>query len=174
METPPVEYLRECLSYDPETGLFEWRSRPKRHFPNDGAWLAWNARFAGKRAFTTINSNGYAIGRVSYKGEGINLCVRRVAWALAHGRYPDNLVQPINGCGSDCRLTNLREVPGCNPDGSPSCRKAICPVAWRDLGNGLLRASAGGARTPTLAPSTLLKRPQRHGKLQLKKPAASS
>ena len=28
----PVEYLRECFHYDPETGELTWKERPLSHF----------------------------------------------------------------------------------------------------------------------------------------------
>jgi hypothetical protein len=110
MDVPPIEYLRECFEYDAETGLFLWRVRPERHFPKKCAWLSWNKRFADKRAFTNLNTSGQPVGRVSYKGRSINLCARRVAWALSYGRYPENVLHPINACASDNRLDNLREM----------------------------------------------------------------
>lgn len=47
---PPTEFLKECLSYDPDTGRLSWRQRPLHHFVSHKGWITWNARFAGKEA----------------------------------------------------------------------------------------------------------------------------
>ena len=47
---PPLEFLRECFDYDPETGAFRWRRRPARHFSDPDTAQQWNARYAGTEA----------------------------------------------------------------------------------------------------------------------------
>lgn len=40
-------YLKECVNYNPETGLFTWLNRPLEHFKSLRACNAWNSRYSG-------------------------------------------------------------------------------------------------------------------------------
>ena len=44
---PPQEYLRECFDYNPETGAFLWKARPREHFSKDQPWKRHNTWLAG-------------------------------------------------------------------------------------------------------------------------------
>lgn len=50
------EVLRALLHYDPDTGLFVWRSRPETMFWDTERWTAdqccrrWNTKYAGTPA----------------------------------------------------------------------------------------------------------------------------
>jgi len=47
----PIEFLRECLSYDPETGILTWKERPPEHFVHSSrADGGFNVKYAGKQA----------------------------------------------------------------------------------------------------------------------------
>lgn len=89
---PLVSYLRECLSYDPETGLLtRLRAGPA------------NRRLEGKPA-GYVNPKGYLqfrIGKASY-------LAHRVAWALHHGEWPTQVIDHVNGDRADNRIANLR------------------------------------------------------------------
>lgn len=39
-------YLKECVNYNPETGLFTWLNRPLEHFKSLRACNAWNSRYS--------------------------------------------------------------------------------------------------------------------------------
>lgn len=84
---PDAQYLRECLSYDPESGQLTWRERPLSHFKTVGAQHTWNTRYAGKTAGSP-QSNGYlhvAIDNVKY-------LTHRVIWKLVTGDEPGPLL----------------------------------------------------------------------------------
>lgn len=110
-EFVPVEVLREAVEYDEETGNFTWLVRPARHFP-DGAPTPelragmWNGKYAGKPAFTSKDSRGYARGMIRQK----MVWAHRVAIAITDGEWPDGEVDHINRDKTDNRRANLRVV----------------------------------------------------------------
>lgn len=114
----PAEAMRELLHYEPETGKLFWLARPESAFSSARAQLSWNARWAGKEAFTATNY-GYPVGNINartYQGH-------RVIWAIVHGVWPEHDLDHINGDRADNRLANLREATRsenlCNRDMSP-------------------------------------------------------
>lgn len=84
--------LKESLSYDPETGVFNWRI------------LTSNRAKIGARAGT--NSNGYFIISV----DGTRYMAHRLAWLYVTGEWPRGEIDHINGDRSDNRFENLRRT----------------------------------------------------------------
>lgn len=77
------------LSYDPTTGIFEWKE---------------TGRGRKKRA-GNINNTGYrriSVGRMSY-------LAHRLAWFITYGYWPKGLLDHVNGDRDDNRIANLRE-----------------------------------------------------------------
>lgn len=101
----PIDFLRECLSYSPETGILTWKVRPPEHFiHSSSADGGFNAKYAGKQA-GSVMGRGYV---------WITLCgnvhfAHRIAWAIYHGRYPDEVLDHVNGDRADNRISNLVE-----------------------------------------------------------------
>ena len=104
------EYLRECLDYDPETGVFTWKERPREHFKAEKGWKLTNTQRAGKLA-GSFTSHGY--WRITFTRGGksvIHIRAHRVAWAIMYGVWPEGDIDHINGLITDNRLCNLREA----------------------------------------------------------------
>jgi hypothetical protein len=95
---PSVDYLRKRLRYEPETGKLFWLDY--EGMPNN-----WRARFVGKEALTSY-SNGYLLGGIG----GVLFLAHRVAYAIHHGKWPDDQIDHINGVRDDNRINNLRVV----------------------------------------------------------------
>ena len=87
------ERLKELLDCDFETGVLRWRVKPNRRIRVGS--------IAG-----TINDLGYRIVPV----DGRRYRAHRLIWFYAHGEWPKNDIDHINGKRDDNRLENLRDV----------------------------------------------------------------
>jgi HNH endonuclease len=83
-----VAFLKQHVSYDPETGIFVWLSN-------------------GKRA-DIPRANGYR--GVQIETFGTARSAHRLAWLYMNGKWPENDIDHINGDRADNRITNLRDV----------------------------------------------------------------
>lgn len=106
MKELPIDFLNECLDYNPDTGEFLWKERPKHHFSQTergNIQKTWNTKWAGKVA-GKFDKHGYRL-------IGINNTFyfsHRLAWAMHYGEWPDDSIDHINGIPSDNRICNLR------------------------------------------------------------------
>jgi len=105
-DLPAPELLRKLLRYEPETGKLFWRKRSLELLPEAANPVQWNARYAGKEAFTYTQSNGYVRGAIFNR----SYLKHRIIWVLVTGRWPEHEVDHINGNRSDNRWCNLREA----------------------------------------------------------------
>lgn len=96
---PSIDYLFQRLDINATTGDLWWRhceAKPKE----------WNARYAGKRAFTSQWPRGYLFGQVDCK----RLAAHRTIWAMVFGEWPKGEIDHVNGVRTDNRIANLRAV----------------------------------------------------------------
>ena len=87
-----VDYIRQRLSYDPETGIFRWKTYPKAK--KMVGQIAGHVRKTGQIVIL-LNNKGYL--------------AHRIAWAYVTGKNPQNQIDHINCDPSDNRFENLRE-----------------------------------------------------------------
>jgi HNH endonuclease len=102
---PSPELLRKLLSYDAKTGALTWLFREPGSIIGDSS-PRWNSIWAGVRAFTADNGQGYRYGKLF----GRHYRAHRIIWAVAYGEWPNGHIDHINGDRSDNRLDNLRVV----------------------------------------------------------------
>lgn len=88
---PTVAFLREILSYEPETGALVWKVRR--------CSVVRAGDIAG-----SVNAKGYRYITVRRK----HLLAHRVAWAVHTGSWPTEDLDHENGCKDDNRFRNLR------------------------------------------------------------------
>jgi hypothetical protein len=85
--------LKELLDYNPNTGLFTWKISPSNSIkPNQTAG--------------TCNTNGH----VQIKIFGQRYFAHRLAWFFVNGKWPNSIIDHINGVRDDNRIDNLRQV----------------------------------------------------------------
>ena len=91
-----AELVARLISYDPKTGALTWlpRENDQRH----------TTRWAGKPALAAVKQDGRMHGAIM----GHTAIAHRVAWAIYYGRWPDGVIDHINGDPSDNRIENLR------------------------------------------------------------------
>lgn len=89
-----VDEVRQVLDYDPSTGRFTWKVARTNNVK------------VGKEA-GCISFYGYRVIRI---GQKLYRC-NRLAWLYVTGSWPDHVIDHINGCRSDDRFENLRDVP---------------------------------------------------------------
>jgi len=125
------ERLRELLEYDPETGVFIWKT---------GRGSVKAGSVAGSK-----EANGY----VRIRCDGGRYMAHRLAWLYVHGEFPPEEIDHINGVRDDNRLRNLRCVSRTentrNQRLSNRNTSGITGVHW-DKKAGKWRAKARGLR----------------------------
>ena len=108
---PTPELLRKLLRYEPDTGKLFWRQRKSGLF-KDGKRTAerscrwWNARYAGKEAFTADNGQGYKHGYILNRKH----LAHRVIFAMETGDWPILDIDHEDQDRSNNRIENIRDV----------------------------------------------------------------
>lgn len=103
------DLIKSLLDYNPETGIFTWKHRPREMFNNDTVFNCWNGKWAGKQAGTKHKSLKRFYLRSKIGVEFVFL--HHAAWILTHGKMPDGVIDHENGNSLDNRISNLRDVP---------------------------------------------------------------
>ena len=101
-----IAELRKLLCFDHASGQLTWIFRPREMFSSDNACNSWNAKWAGKKAFTAIDGKGYFLGAIHCR----LYRAHRVVWALHNAEWPNGEIDHINGIKTDNRIENMRVV----------------------------------------------------------------
>lgn len=85
-----VDLLIALLSYDPVSGAFHWKQRPREFFKTDGSHLSWNSRNACRQAGATAFSGTRDYLKITVLGT--QYFAHRLAWIITHGSLEDDFV----------------------------------------------------------------------------------
>lgn len=94
-----AEYVKDVLSYNPNTGKLYWKSEARCGFKKSVVMHR-----VGDEAGTARKSDGRIVVRIS----GSLYLRYRVAWLIEHGEWPDGEVDHIDGDSTNDRISNLR------------------------------------------------------------------
>lgn len=124
---PSIEYLRQRLRYEPDTGKLFW-------LDYEGMPNSWRAKYAGTEAFTA-KVKGYQAGRI----DDVMFYAHRVAYALYHEVWPEDQLDHANGVPTDNRISNLRVVTNQvnmrNSKKRSDNSSGVTGVTWNSLRN---------------------------------------
>ena len=98
--------VRDLLDYEPVSGFLTWKWRDLKYCSSEQSQAAVNARIAGKRAFTAINTGGYYQGAILRT----QCLAHRVIWVWMTGGLPDDCIDHINRDVLDNSWMNLRQA----------------------------------------------------------------
>ena len=89
---PTIEEVRALLVYNADDGTLRWRVTVK----------------SGRVGAEAGGANGDGYKQVGIAGR--RYMTHRVAWLLHHGKWPDGVIDHINGDRGDNRICNLRDT----------------------------------------------------------------
>lgn len=104
------KYLKECLSYDHESGVFIWLERPLHHFPSVRSFNAINSRQKGEIAGTIHKSNPLSSPYLIISISNSRFRAHNLAWLYVNGYMPSGELDHIDGDTLNNRILNLRDV----------------------------------------------------------------
>lgn len=110
-QLPPLEFLKECFSYDEHSGELSWQHRPPHHFKTERAYKRHLTVTAGK-VISGKEADGYITVSIMIDGKEQRFKVHRICWALYHNRLPplDKEVDHVDRIRINNRPYNLRLV----------------------------------------------------------------
>lgn len=100
-----LNYVNECLDYNPDTGILIWKNRPEYHFKTKRSYGTWNAKFSGKVA-GCVNHGGYVDITINNR----HYRAHRIAYFMYHGYMPENQIDHKDRIRTHNWIDNLREA----------------------------------------------------------------
>ena len=95
--TLTADELRQAITYDAETGIFVWKHRLSS--------AGRTVKRCGKQAGSVDH-----YGRITIRLRGVLYFAHQLAWLYVCGKWPEYVIDHINGQPADNRFCNLRDV----------------------------------------------------------------
>ena len=107
-----VAMLDELLTLDPSSGHMYWKARPSESFATKAAHSRFVSRVGSRADIGRYSLNGYARVRFIHpvSRQKVDVSAHRIVFAMTHGRWPEMEVDHIDGCRTNNRPENLREI----------------------------------------------------------------
>ena len=103
---PEQSFLNECFSYDPLTGLLQWKERPLSHFKNEKGRAIANGRCLGATV-GALYTNQLGKSYIQVKMGAKVYFAHRLIFKLLYNQEPVE-IDHIDGNGCNNRQLNLR------------------------------------------------------------------
>jgi len=87
-----LDRVRECLNYDPDTGVFTWIKIEAKN----------------RRPLGSVAGSLDSYGHLSIKIDGRRYLAHRLAWLYMTGEWPEDMIDHRNRIKTDNRWENLR------------------------------------------------------------------
>lgn len=106
---PDAEFLRQLFIYDEETGNLIWQPRPESSFSDARSYKSWTTQFCDEIAGSVVcDKDGNNYREIQYKKTKWR--AHRVVWKMHYGTEPPEILDHIDGDGTNNRIENLREA----------------------------------------------------------------
>jgi hypothetical protein len=132
IKTLTHEYIKEALTYIPDSGVFIWNKRPQCNFKNPNYSNAWNGKYENTFA-GSVKKGGYVVLHVGSK----SYFAHRLAFLYMEGFCTENDIDHIDGDRANNRWINLREASSrCNGQNRKIAKNntsGVVGVTWHKL-----------------------------------------
>jgi len=108
---PDAEFLRQLFSYERDTGLLRWRPLPASMFPDRRSHKTWTTKFCGEIAGYVFENSGMHYREVCFKKNKWR--AHRVVWKMHYGVEPPEIIDHVDGDGTNNKIENLRAATVC-------------------------------------------------------------
>jgi len=117
-----LERLRERLDYNPQTGVFVWKTKGSKY-----------SRVKVGAVAGSVAPNGYV--NITIDGSPVPYLAHRLAWFYTYGCWPNKQLDHKNTIRSDNHIENLREADysqnQANRRANSKCRTGSKGVCYR-------------------------------------------